>query len=233
MTKSTNVNADELNYDKYEAKIYDNDIRRSIPGHDELHKIIEETTREFSKKHKVKKVLDLGIGTGITSEKILKLLPGASLTAVDFSEQMIKGAKKLLAKYKVEYLLGDYSELDFGTDFDIVLSVIGFHHQNDEGKKKMFKKIYNSLKPDGIFILGDLVTYRDKNKAALNDAKHYHHLVENARDEKALEEWAYHHKFLNVLTPIEDQITWLKDAGFSNIEIKYTYLNTALITVKK
>ncbi len=231
--KTTNVRADELNYDKYASEIYDDDIRRSIPGHDELHKAIEKVVREFSKKHEVKKILELGVGTGLTSEKILKLIPTASLMAIDFSEQMTGGAKKRLSKYNVKYVLGDYSELKFDSDFDMVLSVIGIHHQNDEGKKKLFRKISNCLKSGGIFIFGDLVTYKDKKKAAVNDARHYHHLVENARDDQALEEWAHHHKFLNLLAPIEYQIEWLKKAGFSSVEVKYEHLNTALIIAIK
>ena len=231
--KTTNVRADELNYDKYASEIYDDDIRRSIPGHDELHKAIEKVVREFSQKHEVKKILELGIGTGLTSEKILKIIPTASLRAFDFSEQMMVGAKKRLSKYDVKYVLGDYSELKFDTDFDMVLSVIGIHHQNDEGKKKLFRKISNSLKSGGLFIFGDLVTCRDKKKAAVNDARHYHHLVENALDDQALEEWAYHHKFLNLLAPIEDQIDWLKKADFKSVEVKYEHLSTALIIAMK
>lgn len=41
VNKTTNVRVDELNYDKYEREIYDDDIKRSIPGHDELHKAIK------------------------------------------------------------------------------------------------------------------------------------------------------------------------------------------------
>jgi hypothetical protein len=57
--------------------------------------------------------------------------------------------------------------------------------------------------------------------------------VENARDEKSLEEWAHHHKFLNLLASIEDQIAWLKEVGFSGVEVRYEYLNTALIVATK
>ena len=231
--KTTNVRANELNYNKYANEIYDDDIRRSIPGYDVLHKTIEEVVRDFSQNHEVKKILELGIGTGLTSERILKIIPNASLTAVDFSEQMMVGAKKRLAKYNVKYVFGDYSQLKFDNDFDIILSVIGIHHQNNKGKQKLFKKILNSLKSGGIFVFGDLVTYCNEKKAAVNDARHYHHLVENARDDQALEEWAYHHKFLNLLAPIEDQIVWLKKAGFSSVEVKYEHLNTALIIAIK
>ncbi|MDD2786233.1 MAG: methyltransferase domain-containing protein [Patescibacteria group bacterium] len=231
--RTTNVAAGDLNYDSYESEIYDDDIRRSIPGHDELHKKFEEVAREYIASNKVERILELGIGTGLTSEKILKLIPTASLTAVDFSEKMMDGAKKRLSKYNVAYILGDYAEINLDDDFDMVISVIGIHHQKDEGKKKLFRKIYGSLKSGGVFIFGDLVTYKAKTKAAINDAQHFHHLVEHARNEPSLKEWAYHHKFLNLLAPIEDQIDWLKEAGFSEISVAYEHLNTALIIAKK
>lgn len=231
--KTTNVCASDLNYDKYANKTYDDNIKRSIPWHDELHNVIEKIIYEFSSNHKVKKILDLGIGTWLTSEKILKSVPNASLFAIDFSEQMMNWAKKRLSKYKVSYIVGDYSELDFGTNFDIVVSVISIHHQNNRGKKRLFKKIFNCLCPKGIFIFGDLVTYHDRKKAASNDAKHYHYLVENIHDEQSLQERTYHHKFLNLLTPIEEQIKWLEEAWFSKVEVKYEYFNTALIIATK
>jgi len=51
--------------------------------------------------------------------------------------------------------------------------------------------------------------FEDQEKTAINDALHFHHLVENARDEESLKERAYHHKFLNKLTTANNQIEWL------------------------
>ncbi len=231
--KTTNVKADNLNYDHYATGKYDADIRRVIPGHEDLHKEIENFVTDYTKSNKISRVADLGIGTGLTSERILKLTPDAELIAIDFSDQMIEGAKKRLASYNVKYRFGDYSEINFGENFDIVTSVIGIHHQNTGGKKKVFKKVYDSLKKGGVFMFGDLVTYRDKEEAAYNDAKHYALMVKNAEDEKSLREWAYHHKFLNDLAPIEDQIKWLKAVGFKHVTVTFQYLNTALIIAEK
>lgn len=231
--KTTNVNPDDLNYDHYAMGKYDADILRVIPGHVDLHAEIEKVVTEYSETHTVEKVADLGIGTALTAERILRIVPEAKLVAVDFSDQMMGGARKRLEKYNSEFIIGDYSEVDFGKDFDIVTSVIGVHHQNSEGKKKVFEKIFASLKVGGIFIFGDLFTYRNKEDAAYNDAKHFHHLVENAEDEKSLKEWAFHHKFLNLLEPLEDQIEWLQKIGFKKVEVKYNYLNTALIIAEK
>lgn len=231
--KTTNVKASNLNYDHYETKKYDNDIERVIPGHKRMHQEIKKIVNNFKKNNLINKIADLGVGTGLTAELIMKLNPEANLTANDFSRKMILGAKKRLAGFKVNYVFGDFSEINIGKNFDMVLTVIGLHHQNNTGKKKVFNKIFNSLNKGGIFILGDLVTYRNKQEAAYNDAKHFAHMVKNAEDERSLKEWAYHHKFLNDLAPIEDQIKWLKDVGFKKISIKYKYLNTALIIAYK
>ncbi len=233
MGNTTNVQAGDLNYDRYENEIYDEDIRRSIPGHKNLHVQIERIIQEYASFHTVKKLLELGVGTGLTTQKVLELLPEASCVAVDFSAQMMNGARKRLSSYNVEFLLGDYSEMNFSSDFDVVLSVIGIHHQTNEGKKKLFQKIFDSLNTGGIFVFGDLVTYRNPQKAALNDARHYHYLVENARDEQSLEDWAHHHKFLNLLAPVEDQMEWLKEVGFGEVKVEYQYFNTALIVARK
>ena len=230
---TTNVNANELNYDSYETEKYDLDIVRSIPGHVKLHKKITKILMKHSQETKIKKILELGIGTGLTSEKIFKIIPNTQLIAIDFSKTMLEGAKKRLSQHNVKFIKGDYSKLEFEKNIDIIISVIGIHHQNNDGKKKLFKKIFKSLKKKGIFIFGDLVTYKDQIKAAYNDAKHYAYLVKNAQDEESLKEWAHHHKFLNQLAPIEDQIKWLKKMGFNQIEIVYNKFNTALIYAKK
>ncbi|MDD2758159.1 MAG: class I SAM-dependent methyltransferase [Patescibacteria group bacterium] len=228
---TTNVKSTQLNYDKYTANKYDRDIVNSIPFHREIHSLIASRVKKYDH-NKAYDVLDLGVGTAITSRIIKDILPKAEFDLVDFSKRMLTGAQKKMGKNKIKYIFGDYAKIKFNKKYDIVVSVIGVHHQNEIGKRKLFQKIYGMLKPGGIFIFGDLVTYRDKHRAALNNAKHFKHLVDKATDEKTLAEWAYHHIFLNDLSPIEDQIIWLKRVGFK-VEKKFLQFNTALLICKK
>ena len=163
----------------------------------------------------------------------LILLLQASLVLTTFSanylnSQMNRGEALLFHH--------DYSNLNlyaFGT-FDLVVSVISIHHQEtDDDKRELFKNIYHALQEGGIFLFGDLMTCRDPHKAALNDAMHYHHLVNHAADEKTLTEWAHHHKFLNCLAPYESQMDWLKEAGFQHVDILFRQWNTFLLYAKK
>ncbi len=229
---TTNVKPSDLNYDKYTTEKYDQDIVNSIPYHRELHEHIIKFVKDNFDSQKEYSILDLGVGTGITSKMIQDVLPESKIDVVDFSEQMMEGAKKKLGDKNVRYIMGDYSTLEFDKQYDIVVSVIGIHHQNTEGKQNLFQKIFSLVKSGGVFIFGDLVTYADKYEAARNNALHYHHLVEHATDEKTLTEWAHHHQFLNDLAPVEDQIDWLAKDGFS-VNKDFLKMNTALLICKK
>ena len=229
---TTNVKSSLLNYDKYTSEKYDSDIVNSIPFYKQIHSLVVSFIEgNFLTKEKLE-ILDLGVGTAITSCLIKDILPNAHFDLVDFSSQMLKGAKKKMGTDNVNYILADYSKLKFKKKYDVVVCVIGLHHQNNIGKKKMFKKIYSVLKQNGIFVFADLVTYRDKKVAALNQVKHFKHLVDMTGDDKTLSEWAYHHLFLNDLAPIEDQTNWLKSVGFK-VNKKFLQLNTALLICKK
>jgi tRNA (cmo5U34)-methyltransferase len=223
---STNVKASELNYNTYSKEQYDKNIVQSIPGHKELHKIIEAKTKTL----KIKKMLDLGVGTGLTTKIILRNHKDAECTVIDFSETMLKSAKKQLKNYKVRFIKADYAKQPIPKENDLIVSVIGLHHQKN--LKRMFKKIYKALKPKGVFIFGDLVTYKDKKEAALNEALHYNYLVEQHSNKQQLKEWAHHHKFLNDLRPLEDQIQWLEQVGFK-VKVEHKMFNTVLIRAKK
>ncbi len=211
---------------------YDRDIVHSIPFHEELHRHIQKYVKKHFKKDGAYSVIDLGAGTGITSKIVREVLPGATFDLVDFSKQMLAGAKKKLGTKGVNYLLRDYADLSLKKKYDVAIAVIGVHHQTHEGKKKLFKKIYQLLKPGGVFFFGDLVTHRDKVKAAYAQARHFHHLVEKATDQKTLAEWAHHHLFLNNLAPIEDQIAWLREVGF-RVKPVLSKWNTALLICEK
>ena len=228
---TTSVKPEELNYDHYTTVKYDEDIVRSIPGHIELHQHIDQLVESLPEQPRI---LELGVGTGLTAERILKRFPQAQYSANDFSKTMLDGARVRLQDYNVQYFGGDYSILDLPKDNDAVISVISIHHQDtDEDKKNLFQRIYDSLKERGTFIFGDLVTYRNLMEAALNEAQHFHYLVENAQDEKSLKEWAHHHKNLNKLAPLEDQIDWLGEVGFREVTVLYQKFNTALIYARK
>ena len=221
---------EDLNYHHYTTKKYDVDIERIVPGHKAMHSIIDSLTKDQN----FQQVLDVGIGTGVTSEVILKNNPSAKLFGYDWSSTMLYGAREKLKGYNVDLYCEDYAKAEFPKENDAVVSVISIHHQEtDEDKRDLFQRIYNSLNERGVFIFGDLVTYRNPVEGALNEAQHFHYLVENAQDEESLKEWAHHHKHLNKLAPLEDQVEWLREVGFRKATVLFQKYNTALLYAKK
>lgn len=229
---TTTVQPGELNYDHYTSSQYDRDIVNSIPFHKEIHLRLADFLSKQFERNGAYEVIDLGTGTGISAKVVQSVLPYAHFNLVDFSAQMMRGAREKFAPSDTRFIEADYSTMNWDRMYDVVMTVIGLHHQSDEGKRELFKRVHAHLKPGGVFIIGDLVTYRDPHVAALNQARHFHHLVDKAADEQALTEWAHHHLFLNKLTPIEDLIMWLEATGFA-ITVRYTNLNTALIVAEK
>lgn len=226
---TTNVRAENLNYHRYAATKYDREIIRIIPGHRKIHQLILKVVRNNFVRQSDYKILDLGVGTGLTSALIQKALPKAHFEVVDFSRPMLRGTQKRLDAGRTKFIFGDYSKLVFKQNhYDLVISVIGLHHQTNSGKRKMIQRIFKALKPGGYFLLGDLMTYRNEKEAALNQARHFHHLVVNTRNNQELTDWAYHHIFLNKPAPVEDHVRWFQGAGF-NPKILHKQFNTVLI----
>ena len=102
------------------------------------------------------KVLDVGAGTGMLSEYILREYPNAHVTLLDNSREML-----LQAESYFESIGGGYysrislCERDFITDvfpedkYDLVLSSFALHHiRTDNDLRNVFCKIYQVLKPE-------------------------------------------------------------------------------------
>lgn len=230
---TTNVEPNNLNYTSYTGDQYDEDIVRVIPFYHELHEQISFFLKQHYQPNASYRILDLGVGTGITSKMIQDILPNTRLEVVDFSEDMLQSARQRLGDTGVQYICANYAEQMFEENaYDIVISVIGLHHQNTGGKKGMFKKIYNTLRPGGVFILGDLMYNKDSKKQAVATAHHFHYMVEHLNPAR-LEEWSYHHLYLNDCATASDQVLWLEQVGFQEVEVHMHHHNTALITAKK
>jgi ubiquinone/menaquinone biosynthesis C-methylase UbiE len=103
-------------------------------------------------------VLDLGCGTGQgTIDIALKLEGTGSIIGIDLSEKMIEQAKKKLTDFQygnIKFMVGSAGSIDYQDYFDYVFSTNAFHHF--ENKESIFKKVRQSLKASGTFIVQDI-----------------------------------------------------------------------------
>jgi SAM-dependent methyltransferase len=98
-------------------------------------------------------LLEVPVGTGVLTMPLYASLPGAAVTCLDYSADMMGNAKKraeAMGIPGVTFVQGDVGALPFPDEsFDVVLSLNGFHAFPD--KEAAFRETFRVLKPGGVF----------------------------------------------------------------------------------
>ena len=99
---------------------------------------------------------------------------------------------------------GNSFDYDFGNDIDAVISTQALHHFEPNDKLTLYKKVFDCLKNDGVFVNEDyFADTEEKEKQLFED---YYNLVRGEG------------KHYDTPLTIEHEIEILKEAGFSKIE---------------
>lgn len=109
-------------------------------------------------------ILDLGCGPGLYAERFAKL--GHNVTGIDFSSRSISYAKEHSSQenLEIEYIYENYLKIDYKEMFDlIVLIYCDFGALSNIERNVLLEKIYNALKPGGVFIF-DVFTENFKDE---------------------------------------------------------------------
>jgi len=135
------------------------------------------------------RLLELGTGTGETALRVLPRHPGASLTGIDASADMLRVARERLpdADLRVSRL---EDPLPAGS-FDLAFSVLAIHHLDGPGKADLFQRVAALLPPGGRFVIGDVVVPDDPALATTPLSPDY-----------------------DLPSRADEQLAWLADAGF-------------------
>lgn len=132
------------------AKSYDRQRRDVIPNLDQIYTIIAELANSEVPRPKI---LDLGAGTGLLTEHLLKRYSPGNFTLIDLSKEMLNIAReRFKEELNFQYINANYLEYDFEGPFDIIISSLSIHHLEDVDKMYLYSKIYETLKKGGIFL---------------------------------------------------------------------------------
>ncbi|WP_455682164.1 class I SAM-dependent methyltransferase [Thomasclavelia sp.] len=115
--------------------------------------------------NKYQKLLDLGCGPGIYAELLYKR--GYCVTGVDISKRSIDYASNsaLNDNMQIEYVLGNYNEIDFDKNYDFVtLIYCDFGVLSTETRKKLLKKIFGILNKEGVLLFDVFTPLKYKGK---------------------------------------------------------------------
>src|SRR5919199_2878877 len=107
----------------------------SVPSYLELQEQVAAATDGLQ----VQRLLELGIGTGETTRRVLARHPHAKLVAVDNSEPMLERARNEFAG--AELHRGRLEDPPPPGPFDLVVSSLALHHLDGAGKRKLFQRV--------------------------------------------------------------------------------------------
>ncbi len=99
------------------------------------------------------KLLEVPVGTGVLTMPVYRNLPGADITCLDYSPDMMSAARARAERMgikNVRFVQGDVGALPFDdASFDAVLSLNGFHAFPD--KEAAWRETFRVLRPGGTF----------------------------------------------------------------------------------
>ena len=181
-------------------------FNNKIDSYDTTHEVFMETKKALTDNlpNDAFKILDLGAGTGLELIELFKKFPNAKVTAVDISENMLEKLKERDFKDKVTTICGNFFYVDFGDNYDAVISTSALHHFLMKDKIDLYKKIYDSLKEGGIFLNSDKIVLTNQEEL---DAIDFFNENINVKP--------------HIDTPlsIEHEVEVLKESGFTEIEV--------------
>lgn len=181
-----------------------NFFNEKIDSYDQVHESYMETKKMLAETldKDVTRILDLGAGTGLELIHLFEMYPDVSVTVVDISDNMLSELSKRDFAKHVDTICGDFFEVDFGQEFDAVISTSALHHFKPEEKTILYKKIFDCLKENGQFINCDKISM--SQEAEDNSLRELENNIEN-------------YKHLDTpLTP-ENEIKILEEVGFVEI----------------
>ncbi|KGK88365.1 methyltransferase [Desulfosporosinus sp. HMP52] len=212
------------------ASQYDGQRKKLIPCFDDFYSIAVSIAKTNTNNPDI---LDIGAGTGLLSSLILEKFPDANITLIDLSEKMLEAAKERFKDNpNFTYIIDDYTIYKFDKKFDVVISSLSIHHLSGDEKKQLYHNIYSILNKDGVFINADQVLGGTPFIESLYKSD-WRYKVENSDLSKEEILSAYERTKLDKMSTLEDQVNWLKDSGFLDVDCVYKYFNFVVLFGRK
>jgi tRNA (cmo5U34)-methyltransferase len=120
-------------------------IRADVPRFDEL-----QDAAVAAIPFPPRRVLELGIGTGETTRRLLGAHPEAKVTGLDSSPEMVFRARELVDDVQLARMEDPLPD----GPWDLVISVLSVHHLTDDEKHLLFRRVREQAQA---LVLGDVV----------------------------------------------------------------------------
>lgn len=164
------------------------------------------------------RVVDLGAGTGLFSALVAAVFSRAQFVLVDVSDEMLARAReRFAADRRFTFHVADLASFDPQDSFDVAISALAIHHVSDPAKAQLFRRVYARLERDGAFIHAEQVL----GATAVSDARNRAAWQRQARAAGASDDdlaMATERMRADRPATLTDQLRWLREAGFRDVD---------------
>ena len=189
------------------------------------------------------KILELGTGTGLLTQKILERFPNAEVLGIDGAAPMLAVAEIRLAPFKARFKSTcssfenyPWAHVKEGT-YDLIVSSFALHHMDHGAYPIFFAGLRRILKPGGRIVVADFIrsvsdrvqhqhegiwveTRRRQMKEALG--------VEQTREQVWLDHNRTKQEEGDNPAPLSDLLGWLSESGFEDVDCHWKHFCLAV-----
>lgn len=192
----------------------------------------------------VRRIADLGCGSGVTARAILAQHPTASALLVDFSEPMMAAARQALSDYRPPpaFAVADLATSEWIAvasghgPFDVIASSYAIHHLTDTRKRALYGEIFSLLAPGGLFVNIEHVASATPRVEVVSDGLIIDSIhafqrskgAEVTREQVARDFVHRPDKAANILAPVEAQCQWLREIGYADVDCFFKVFELAV-----
>jgi SAM-dependent methyltransferase len=187
----------------------------------------------------ITRFLDLGCGGGAMSALVRSVCPGAEAVLVDFSEPMLEEARRRGVDADGWHVLrGDLGDPEWCRAlapgrYDAVVSGLAIHHLPAQRKRALFAEVHGLLEPGGVFVNLDHVVQRGPlaglwDEEMLEAAVRLDRARGGDRGREEIEAQMLDDSGEDRPDTAEDQVTWLRQAGFEPADVYFKWAEGAV-----
>ncbi len=195
--------------------------------------------------HPVRRFLDIGSGDGAMSALVLEVEPQAEPVLIDFSEPMLERAERRMARTLVPWqaVRGNLSDPGWrdglpAGPYGAAISAFAIHHLPAARKRALFAELFDLLEPGAMFlnmdyvsVVGPLVGLFDEqidaNAIEAERKRGGGRTDDQVKRDRAADDDE------DRPDSVEDQVQWLRDAGFTEGEVHFKWAESAVFGAMK
>ena len=168
------------------------------------------------------RILDLGAGTGGFSQEVINAHPECQVELSDASVPMLQKAQdRFGGDSRFSFRELDIVTGDFGGEWDRIISSFVIHHLPHQAKREVFAKAFTALKPGGIFVNIDQVQACSQAVQDIHMRLWKKDALAAGALQQDLDDGMARMAAMDINADLDDQVLWLKRAGFATVDVVY------------